>query len=687
MSKQAWRLLLLCAWTGWAMLATAAESTRAPVHQSIKVHIEPARLELTAEARITVRAGGAAELALADRFKVEHIAANGKALGAPARREAGLQVWSLPTAPRARRIELRWRGKLEPLDAALTHRQTLEHAAPVAGARGAFLPADSAWYPQVRSSGTPQLMSYDLSLDLPAAQRGLVPGRLRREDTHAGRYRAHFSFPFPAEGIDLLAGPYRVEERQIRSRDNRTVRLRTYFHPEIAELAAGYLDAIQGYVDLYEGWIGAYPYTEFSVVSSPTPTGFGMPTLTYLGIDVLKLPFIKTTSLGHEILHNWWGNGVHPDYAHGNWSEGLTTFMADYAYKERESEAGAREMRLAWLRNLAAIPPGQDRPLAEFKFTERTHGTSEIVGYDKAALLFLMLRDSLGHETFDRALRRFWRDHRFGVANWDDLRRAFEAEAGRDLQPFFAQWLTRSGVPALRLASAERIGRGDDGDHGAVVVTLEQDEPAYALDVPLAIRTGRGEIIRTVHMEGTREQIEIEVDATPLAVALDPDLRIARRLAPKEAPPILRQAMIDPKTEVVLLGDAAVVEAGRQLAARLLDHAPRQRAPERTPDDTALLVLGTHTEVDAWLARHGLPARPISLGGKGSAQVWTAQTAAGAVLAVVSARDAEALTALRRPLPHYGQQSWLVFDGAKANERGVWEAVPQRVKIRAAHNP
>ncbi len=101
------------------------------------------------------------------------------------------------------------------------------------------------------------------------------------------------------------------------------------------------------------------------MVSSPTPTGFGMPTLTYLGVEVLRLPFIRTTSLGHEVLHNWWGNGVYPDYAQGNWSEGLTTFMADYAYKERESDEAARDMRRGWLRDFAALAPGQDAPSHE----------------------------------------------------------------------------------------------------------------------------------------------------------------------------------------------------------------------------------------------------------------------------------------------------------------------------------
>ena len=34
--------------------------------------------------------------------------------------------------------------------------------------------------------------------------------------------------------------------------------------------------------------------------------------------------------------------------------------------------------------------------------------------------------------------------------------------------------------------------------------------------------------------------------------------------------------------------------------------------------------------------------------------------------------DAAALQALLRPLPHYGRQSWLLFDGARATERGIW---------------
>jgi aminopeptidase N len=36
---------------------------------------------------------------------------------------------------------------------------------------------------------------------------------------------------------------------------------------------------------------------------------------------------------------------------------------------------------------------------------------------------------------------------------------------------------------------------------------------------------------------------------------------------------------------------------------------------------------------------------------------------------------------LIRPLPHYGRQSYVIFDGAKAIHRGAWPTRVQVVKL------
>ena len=178
-----------------------------------------------------------------------------------------------------------------------------------------------------------------------------MAGKLLTENSGATTYRAQFELITPAEGIDLVAGPYHVDQRVTGN-----VAVRTYFHPEIDELSADYLTAAHGYLARYSSTIGSYPYAGFSIVSSPLPTGLGMPSFTYLGIEVLRLPFIRTTSLGHEVLHNWWGNGIVADHASGNWAEGLTTYMADHELAARRDREQGAEMRVGWLRDYAALP-------------------------------------------------------------------------------------------------------------------------------------------------------------------------------------------------------------------------------------------------------------------------------------------------------------------------------------------
>ena len=669
------RLAALLAAVTCALALPAAATAAAPVAPAaheIRVRIEPDTQVLEGRDRIRFDAPRAATLVLSSRFRIDSIAVDGRRIELAAKLDGGFQRIVLPAA---RRIDLGWSGKLALLDRSLDHRDTLTYAEPASGKDGTFLPSGSGWYPTVDDT----LARYSLELDLPADQRGLVPGRLVDEKLEQGRYRARFEFRQPAEGISLMAGPYRIEERRVRTAAGSEVRLRTYFHAEIAALAAAYLDSVAGYLDLYERRIGAYPFSEFSVVSSPTPTGFGMPTLTYLGIDVLRLPFIRATSLGHEVLHNWWGNGVYPDYARGNWSEGLTNFMADYAYRESEGREAASAMRLAWLRDYAAMPGAEDAPLA--RFSSRTHGASQIVGYNKSAMLFFMLRDSIGEAAFDEGVRGFWRANKFRIASWDDLRGAFERASGKKLAAFFAQWLERVGAPALRIADAKAEPAGGGW---RLSVTLDQGAPAYALSVPLAVRTAGGEITRRVELSRERGTAVLELPAEPLQVALDPELRLWRRLAPAEAPPILRDAMLaEHPTLITPNADVAVQAAAHELAARLFEREQADRASANV-----LLVAGLHADIDAWMARESMPARPTMLAAtRGSAQVWTTRAGDGRIVVLVSVRDAQSLTALSTPLPHYGQQSYLVFEGARMSERGTWPAQPQVWKLGAKAIP
>jgi aminopeptidase N len=636
--------------------------------------------------RATLDYAGAGGFAwdLAPEFSLGAVTLDGKPVAAAASAgAAGERVYrvALPQRPARHRIEIAYSGTLRALDGGLDHRGVLGGLPAMAGAQGSFLPAGYAWYPRPGDT-----FRYALNIRTPAGQRAVAPGRLVSETVAAEGNSARFEFEQAAEGIDLMVGPYRVEERSMRLPTGEAVRLRTWFHEPLAGLSADYLDAAQRYVERHSREIGAYPYGEFGIVSSPLPTGFGMPGLTYLGIEVLKLPFIRDTSLGHEILHNWWGNGVYIDASRGNWAEGLTTFMADYAYKQdRGGEAAAREMRQGWLRDYAALAPGSEKPLAAF--ASRTHAASSAIGYGKSAMLFYMLSQEIGAEAFRDGIRDFWQRQRFRHASFDDLRASFERAAGRSLQAFFAQWLERTGAPrpAVTAARALREGTG-----WRLELDLEQGQPAYALRLPLRVETAAGRSDHLVRLTSQAETLVLPLAERPVALRLDPEFTLWRRLSPEESPPLIREIEAAAAPRVLVLGEGverALAAAAGRLLARLSDGKPATASEAELADSSSpAILIGPSGEIDRAIARLGLPGRPAALPGA-PVEVWVARRANGAAVLFVSlpeqpAAAEQALDMLARRLPHLSAASWVAFDQGKIVGRGTWPGEAPKITVR-----
>lgn len=629
-------------------LATLAHS--AIPHLELQVTLDPGTRVLQARAQLTVAGSERPPLSLDPLFKVSR-----------ASWDAG-----------AHRLSVEYAGTLPPLPAS-QQRNAPERADLFASPDGSYLAPNTGWYPD---PGVP--FTYRIDLSLPAGQKGLAPGTQQRMSDSAAGFQAAYAFDHPAEGVWLVAGPYQVAQASFVADGGERVTVRTWFHPELAALAQGYLDDSVKYLQRYGRAIGPYPFGDFSIVSSPLSHGLGMPSLTYLGRDVLRLPFIRATSLGHEVLHNWWGNGVYPQWSTGNWSEGLTTFMADYAYQEDQSAAAARDARLRWLRDLLAVAPADETSLAAF--TARHHGISSVIGYGKAAMVFFMLRDEIGPAAFEQGLRLFWQRHQFRTAGWQDLQAAFTQAAGRDLTVFFAQWVRRAASPRLALRSGAQGG----------IELVQQGEP-FDLLVPLRVRLASG-ATRELGVRVRERVTAIDAGAGAQQVELDPDLRLWRRLPARDVPPILRDVFIAPRPQLLVVAPSGPWRAtASALAQRLLDNEPVAIGEDRlhAAPEVPVLVVGDAAGIARLLPRLGLAGLPdvlLSPGAgqaKGSARAWTARDANGKTFAFVAADSPPALAALQRALPHYGRQSWLVFQESRMVEQGAWPVTPQALVLGA----
>ena len=194
--------------------------------------------------------------------------------------------------------------------------------------------------------------------------------------------------------------------------------------------------------------------------------------------------------------------------------------------------------------------------------------------------------------------------------------------------------------------------------------------------------------MRWVAFDKVRAVAEIDLDFRPEQLRLDPEARLWRRLEVSERPPILRRwiGALKPRS-IVLGGDVAFRDAARVVVGQFFERPATplglSEMKAALAADESVMLIGTPSEVDAALLASGLPKPSDALeknGERGSARVWTVERVP--LLAVV-ATDAAALRALARPLPHYGGQSWLVFDGGRVIARGLWPTQAPVIKVRS----
>ena len=535
---------------------------------------------------------------------------------------------------------------------------------------GAVLSGASAWLPELSDD----LVAFTVDVRVPPGWEAISQGRRDAHDRAVDGTHVRWDSPEPQQEVLLVAGP--LTER---SRTAGKTLVETFLRADDAALADRYLGAGAGYLAMYDRLLGPYPYPKFAVVENFWETGYGMPSFTLLGPQVLRLPFILHSSYPHEILHDWWGNGVFVDPRRGNWSEGLTAYLADHLTQEAEGR-GAEYRRTALQRYADYVGENRDRPVREFR--ARHDSATQAIGYDKVLMLFHMLRRRMGDERFVGALRAFYAEHRFREASFTDVGRAMGAAAREDLGWFLAQWVDRPGAPALRVESARVLAR----EAGAAVeleLSQTQEGAPFVLDVPvdLTLPSSPEVVQRTVRLSERRQRFTLAVDEAPVRLDVDPEFDVFRRVDPAELPAALSGAFGAPRRVIVLPSGAPPALAG---AYRALAEAWRTPGTEivadaelrRVPAGRAVFVLGWENRLrpavaealaplGATLDDRALRAGPLVLARADRSVVAVARSPAdpAQVVAFLGTDRAAAVPGMARKLPHYGKYGLLGFAG------------------------
>lgn len=607
---------------------------------------------------------------------------------APEHNQFSVPVNYYQIVPEGREITLRYTG---PIDHGITSlgrdfSGSVQSSAGMISSQGVFLAGSSAWYPVAEGA----YVSFSLRVELPEGWSSVSQGQYSLLDKQDRWQEDH-----PQQEIYLIAAKFNQYKKPWQGGE-----AQVFLRQSDEALANRYLDLTDQYIQMYADLIGPYPYAKFALIENFWETGFGMPSFTLLGPKVVRLPFIPYTSYPHEILHNWWGNGVYVDYATGNWAEGLTSYLADHLLKEIRG-GGAAYRRAALQAYATYVGEHKDFPLAEFRF--RHGASSQAIGYGKGMMLFHMLRKTVGDSVFKQILQQFYQTYRFKSAGFKAWQQVAENVTGRSFKPFFDQWLNRAGAPELRVTD---VTVEESGEVWLLRGQLQQTQtgPAYELQVPLFVsHQGATEALPfSVMMKSKQQYFELTLQEKPLRLDVDPHYDLFRQVSSAEIPASLAQVFAADKVLIVLPAKAS--DEARLSYQRIAQHWERaypaggdvvfdEELPQ-LPSDRAVWLLGKENR---WAEQ--LPELMEKLSIENETMQFQQQSFSAIdhslVLVVKNPKEAKqgvvwlinqrpnAVMGLLRKLPHYGKYSYLAFAGDAPNNqlKGQWPIVKSPLAV------
>ena len=266
--------------------------------------------------------------------------------------------------------------------------------------------------------------------------------------------------------------------------------------------------------------VGPYPYEKLANIQATGFTG-GTEYASAIfygekGVNAGRGPVV------HEIAHQWFGNSVTERDWDDVWlSEGFATYFTLLFTEHDEGRDafvdGLRRSR-AQILQLEQKLPGT--PVIHRNLADMDKVLNGLV-YQKGGWILHMLRAEVGTEHFWTAIRDYYRRYRDQNASTAELRAIFEQVSGKDLGWFFAQWLTRPGVPKLEGTWRYLPARK------AIEVTVSQTQAgeAYRLGVDVGVAQQPGDVpkIERIELASRTATKLIAVDKEPAAISLDPN--------------------------------------------------------------------------------------------------------------------------------------------------------------------
>ena len=251
------------------------------------------------------------------------------------------------------------------------------------------------------------------------------------------------------------------------------------------------------------------------------------------GMEFLSASFFdparpaKDERVQREVAYQWWGFTVGLKSFDDAWlSQGLAEWSA-YALREATLKGGALDAAERDMQERALMFEQSASILRAPSTLDDTSPQYQSIIFYKGAMVFRMLRETMGNVDFDQLLRTLLQQYRGQSVSVDDFERLTTKVAGKNMRYFFARWVEGTGVPEF--AADYQIIRTRTGKFRARG-TVRQNFEGLRMPVEVLLRA-EGENnsqTMTIFVEDKSEDFDFETAGQPLEVVIDPNNKILR---------------------------------------------------------------------------------------------------------------------------------------------------------------
>jgi ABC-2 type transport system permease protein len=332
----------------------------------------------------------------------------------------------------------------------------------------------------------------DITLSTAGDQIALAPGRLIKDWMANNRHYFHYRSDAPIHNNLIFASARYAVARAAAGK----TQIELYYDPAHRYNVDRILAAAADSIRIFENAFGPYPQSQLRIAEAPAYAKFGglaMPGLVFLSesraflIDARDPSQIDLVSrrTAHEVAHQWWGHSVTPAVIPGASTiiESLPRYSELLVLDKRYGRAQVRRSLQFELDRYLAGRAGDtnvEAPLT--RVTDQAY-----LYYGKGAIVMNALKELLGEETLNRALRTFVAAQR-GAAHQpkiDDLLHAIEAVTPPQDRALVNEW-TRDVILYDLTMTAANSRRLPDGRFEVTMQVNVHKSRADERELPVA---------------------------------------------------------------------------------------------------------------------------------------------------------------------------------------------------------